>query len=235
MVAQLKGDVWVLGDLHFLKLSWDSEYIPSVRPGCSFPQLYEDFISILDDCNLVQMVTEPTRGENILDLFLTSNHTLVKNVAVHPGISDHNLVYSEVLTKPVETRQIPRSSYLHRRTDWEGFKTYMDKVKEDFLANSTFKSVEELWTSFKSLVNEGLSRFILCKKDWLKEKSFLITQSIKRLIRKRDSLYQKHKRSLRTQDRKHFITTWHMVKAKIKQAYDCYLEDLLGTSKPQQP
>ena len=32
----------------------------------------------LDDCNSVQTVTEPTRGENILDLFLTSNHTLVK-------------------------------------------------------------------------------------------------------------------------------------------------------------
>ena len=73
MVTQLKGDVWVLGDLNFPKLAWDNEYIPSVRPGCSFPQLYEDFISAL-----VQMVTEPTRGENILDLFLTSNHTLVK-------------------------------------------------------------------------------------------------------------------------------------------------------------
>ena len=69
MFTQLKGDVWVLGDLNFLNLSWDNEYIPSVRPSCSFPQLYEDFISTLDDCNLVQMVTEPTRGENILDLF----------------------------------------------------------------------------------------------------------------------------------------------------------------------
>ena len=55
------------------------------------------------------MVSDPTRGDNILDLFLTSNHTLVKHVDVHPGISDHDLVYSEVFTKPVETRQTPRS------------------------------------------------------------------------------------------------------------------------------
>ena len=164
MVTQLKGDVWVLGDLNFSKLSWNNEYIPSVRPGCSFPQLYEDFISTLDDCNLVQMVTDSTRVENILDLFLTSNHTLVRNVAIHLGISDHDLVYSEVLTKLIETLQPPRSSHLYRRADWEGFKTYMEKVKEDFLVKSTSKSVEELWTSFKSSVNESLSRFVPCIK-----------------------------------------------------------------------
>ena len=81
------------------------------------------------------MVLTPTRGENILDLFLTSNHTLVKNIDVLPGISDHNLVFSEVSTKPVETRQPPRSTYLYKRADWEGFKTYMEKVKEDIYAN----------------------------------------------------------------------------------------------------
>ena len=107
----------------------------------------------------------------------------------------------------------------------------MEKVKEDFLANSTSKSVEELWTSFKSWVNEGLSRFIPCKKIGSKKRLPWITQSIKRLIRKRDSLYQKHKRSSRLKDRKHFVTTRHMVKVKIKQAYDRYLEDLLGISK----
>ena len=53
------------------------------------------------------------------------------------------------------------------------FNTYMEKVKEDLLANSTSKSAEELWTSFKSSVNEGLIRFVPCKKDWFKEKSSL--------------------------------------------------------------
>ena len=77
-VSQLNGDVWVLGDLNFPDISWSDEHVPSVKPGCSFPKLYEDFITTLDDCNLVQMVSKPTRGENIWDLFLTSNYTLVK-------------------------------------------------------------------------------------------------------------------------------------------------------------
>ena len=89
-------------------------------------------------------------------VFFTSNHTLVKNIDVQPGILDHDLVFSEVSTKPVETRQPHRSTYLYKGADWEGFKTYMKKVKEDLLANSTSGSVEELWTSFKSSVSLGL-------------------------------------------------------------------------------
>ena len=93
-VSQLNGDVWVLGDLNFPDISWSDEHVPSVKPGCSFPKLYRDFITTLDDCNLVQMVSKPTRGENIWDLFLTSNYTLVNTVDVKPGISDHDLVLS---------------------------------------------------------------------------------------------------------------------------------------------
>ena len=44
----------------------------------TFP--YTDFQTCLDDFGMVQMVSKPTRGDNILDLFLTSNHTLVNTV-----------------------------------------------------------------------------------------------------------------------------------------------------------
>ena len=38
--------------------------------------------------------------------------------------------------------------------------------------------------------------------------------------------------SSRPKHRKQFIATRHMVKARIKQAYDSYLEDLLGICNP---
>ena len=114
--SQSKGDIWVMRDLNFSKLDRNSEYVPSFEHGCYAPQVYDDFISLLDESNLVQMVTQPTRCENILDLFRTSNHTLINSIIVKPGISDHDLVFSEVLTKPVETRT-PRSSYLYRKAD----------------------------------------------------------------------------------------------------------------------
>ena len=49
---------------------------------------------------LEQMVTSPTRGQNILDLFLTTNPTLVDNVFIIPGLSDHDIVLIQVNVKP---------------------------------------------------------------------------------------------------------------------------------------
>ena len=83
-------------------------------------------------------------------------------------------------------------------------------------------------------INEGLSKFVPCKKIGSKRSLPWITQEIKRLIRKRDSLYQMYKRSSRPKYRKQFVTTRHIVKTKIKQAYNRYLEDLLGVNNPDQ-
>ena len=52
-----------------------ADHVPSIKPGCSYPNLYDDFMTMLDDFSLVQMVTESTRHENVLDLFLaTTTH-----------------------------------------------------------------------------------------------------------------------------------------------------------------
>ena len=58
------------------KFSCDADPVPSIKSGCSFPCLYDDFSSMLDDLGLVKMVNEPTRCGNGIDIFLTSNHTL---------------------------------------------------------------------------------------------------------------------------------------------------------------
>ena len=149
------------------------------------------------------------------------------SIDVQPGISDHDLVFSEVSTKPVETRQPPRSTYFYKKADWEGFKTYIEKVKENLLANPTSKSVEELWTSFKSSLNEGLTRFVPCEKIGSKGSLPWITPDPKK-----EFSLPKVQRSPRSKHRKQFIATRHMVKARIKQAYDRYLEDLFGINNP---
>ena len=40
----------------------------------------------------MQMVRKPTRGGNIIDLFLTTNHILVEYVSIIPGLSDDNII-----------------------------------------------------------------------------------------------------------------------------------------------
>ena len=147
MASQQKDDVWVLGGLKSPKMAWDNEHIPTVIPGCSFRKHYHDFITSLDCCNLYYVVNTPTRGENFLDHFLTSNHALVK-MWIFNQVSQITTWYFQRSVNPVENKQLPISAYMYRKADWEGFEIYMDKVKEDLSANFTSKLVEELLTSF---------------------------------------------------------------------------------------
>ena len=227
-MSKEKGDIWVLGDLNYPKLDWDKDDVPYIKTGCAHTRLYDSFIETMSDFNLSQMVREPTRQGNILDLFLTTNHTLVNSVNVIPGLSDHNIVKCLVDTKPASTKKAPRKVHLYRKADWVSLKAHMTEFCNSFVLSYQGKSVETLWLEFKEALNTGIQKFIPSKYAGQKKHLPWITQSIRREIRKRDRWYQKFKRSKDPKHRRSFLNSKHGVKQKIKLAYDKYLEDILG-------
>ena len=78
-VDPTKHHVWVLGDFNYPKLDWE-ENQPIIKQNCPNRELYLDFVSTIEDNCLTQMVSEHTRENNILDLFLTNSPTLVDSV-----------------------------------------------------------------------------------------------------------------------------------------------------------
>ena len=77
------GHIWVLGDFNYPGFTWE-DTLPSIKPDCQHQTMYEEFIEILHEHNLVQMVDKPTRLNNTLDLFLTTNPTLVNKITTFP-------------------------------------------------------------------------------------------------------------------------------------------------------
>ena len=61
-------------------------------PDCKHLSFYRQITEVLNDSNLIQTISLPTRDSNILDLFFTTNPTLVQRVSILPGISDHAIV-----------------------------------------------------------------------------------------------------------------------------------------------
>ena len=59
---------------------------------------------------------EPTRGENNLDMFFTTNESLVKNSTVAPGISDHDMVVTDW---PIYNRPKPRFFFQFSEANWD--------------------------------------------------------------------------------------------------------------------
>ena len=165
MVSQEKGDIWVLGDLNYPKLDWDTDEVPRIKTGCTHTKLYESFIETISDFNLSQVVREHPRQGNSLDLFLTTNHTLVNSVNVIPGLSDHCIVKCEVDTKPAFTMKAPRKAFLYRKTDWESLRAYMKDFCDSFVSSYEGKSVETLWLEFKQVWKNLYPQILLVRKD----------------------------------------------------------------------
>ena len=70
------------------------------------------FGEILDDNGLTQIVEEPTRLNNILDLILTNCPNQISRTHIISGISDHNVVHTEL--------DIPRRVPLYKKAGWTG-------------------------------------------------------------------------------------------------------------------
>ena len=77
----------VAGDFNLPDINWPQH---SIAPNPQYgEELNELGLNVMNDLYLTQMVEEPTRGKNILDLLFSSSLDLIQNVEVSPGISDH--------------------------------------------------------------------------------------------------------------------------------------------------
>ena len=61
----------------------------------------QQFLFLIQDSFLIQHVLEPTRGDNVLDIVLSSQKELVDNVKIHEplGNSDHTQIHFDINVK----------------------------------------------------------------------------------------------------------------------------------------
>ena len=117
--------------------------------------VYEKFLDLIEDCNFVQSVTDSTRQNNILDLFLCTNPTLVNHVGCGAGLGDHDLVTAQCSLKPTFHKQTPRKVQLFKKADWLKLKSIMANFKGIFIAEHLGKPVDLLFAEF----TEALEKF----------------------------------------------------------------------------
>ena len=77
-----KEHIW-LGDFNIPNIDWDN--YSDQKPGGTAPRLSNILLEMYNDFRLEQIVREPTRINNTLDLFLTTNPTLVERSIILPG------------------------------------------------------------------------------------------------------------------------------------------------------
>ena len=166
------------------------------------------------------MVTLHTRGQNILDLFFTTNPTLVHKVSVLPGLSDHYIVLAEVNSHPELIKQVPRDIPLYKKADWDQLKQSMRDFHSELQSDPATTDIQELWDKFASGLQRGIEKRIPIRRSGTKDGFPWINQEIRRLMRKRDKLYKRWSRSGRPDDQKKFLDQNHLVGRITDRAYE---------------
>jgi hypothetical protein len=72
-----------------------------LKPNAVFINLHNYFMDIINNNALSQLIDQPTRLTNTLDLVLTNRPGKVLRTESIPGISDHDIVYTEFDFRPI--------------------------------------------------------------------------------------------------------------------------------------
>ncbi len=221
------------GDFNLPSIQWDNGTIED-RPqyGQNVNQIGLD---IINNCFLTQMVHEPTRGRNTLDLILTTTPDLVSNTLVCPGISDHSAVLVDVQLRAETSKKKPRRVYLYNKMNEEGMKQDLQDMVDHFLTTADNRNADENWNDFKRSVLSIMQKHIPQK--LLKGKFDLpwLTSEIKKLLQKCKKMYTKAKKSNRRHQWDRYKQLQRTAKQKIREAHDNYLRGLfedMETGKP---
>ena len=185
-------------------------------------------IDIANDFNLTQIVTEPTRQGNILDLLFTSHPHLVDKVSIVPGMSDHDAVICDINLRANPPANPKRNFYLYKRADMEGLRRKLKERFEQFEASRPeTKSIRANWDQFKADFYNSIDEFI--PQRTLKNKSSLpwYNANIRRLIRKKQRCYNSARRNGEEQVWRRFRHLSKLVHKELQLAHQQYVNNLL--------
>jgi hypothetical protein len=108
---------------------------------------------------LTQVHNQPTREGNLLDLVFVSNPTLVKSSTNVPGISDHDIIISDMETRVYHQKSKPRKCFIYTKANWTAIHkdlSYLNNNIETMTKEGN--NVNILWKTFKTKLFESLEK-----------------------------------------------------------------------------
>ena len=125
-ISQSPGsaDIWLGGDFNLGDINWSTG---SVAQYSNKGMLCRKLLDIVTDFSLSQVITEPTHhlenSKSLLDLFLTSNPTMVNDIYHMPGLglSKHDCLMIHMSIMPQRAKVMPRKVLMFRKMDTDGF------------------------------------------------------------------------------------------------------------------
>ncbi|KAK2143901.1 hypothetical protein NP493_4378g00002 [Ridgeia piscesae] len=136
----------------------------------------QKFLNLVQDSFLSQHVLEATRGENVLDIVLSSQKEFVDNVKIcEPlGCSDLNQIHFIIKVKGEQNRKIRYRKNFHKGR-YKDMREYLAKI--DWNNTLKNKTATECWNILKSEIDCVVDKFVPLKQQGNGQKETLIEGS----------------------------------------------------------
>ena len=122
IVGNSEATVILTGDFNCPDICWDSL---STNTGSKVVGISEKPINVSTQNGLQQLQRESTKRDSILDLFFTSNVSLMSIIDTIPGIStdtEHEAIVVDLNLKAEITKSVPHRVYLWNKVKWDSVK-----------------------------------------------------------------------------------------------------------------
>ena len=186
-------NILLAGDFNCPNINWGAG---AVNPSSPDYITQEKLLKLTQNHGLEQVHLSPTREDNLLDLVFTNNPSLTKASISVPGISDHDIVVTDFLTKPRYSKTQRRKCFLYSKANWadlkRNLKTLSDEIEKDYNDGACTR---DLWDKFHTTLSDEIHKLIPHK--LLKKTSSLpwIDRRLRGLMRKKAKLHAKAKKS----------------------------------------
>ena len=151
-----KGECIIMGDFNHGHIQWNSLESTGIED--------QQFLFLIQDSFLTQHVLEPTRGENVLDIVLSSQKELVDNVKIFEplGNSDHNQIHFDINVKSESKNKKTYKRNFHKG-NYKDMRKYLAKLDwNNMLMN---KTAIECWNILKYEIESIIDKFVPFQKQ----------------------------------------------------------------------
>ena len=150
--------ILLTGDFNLPGIDWSTNLVKSDSP---YKAIHECSLEILHDHALQQLVDFPTRLSNTLDLVATNKPSSILNIRKTIGVSDHDIVLFEVMSRVKLSKQLPRTIYMYDRANMNALREELHTLLGDDTETSLGEeNIEQLWSKFKVSIAQVVDKYI---------------------------------------------------------------------------
>ena len=127
------------------------------------------------------------------------------------------------------TPSLPRKAYVYKKANYEAMKTESNIFVKDYVEkHQNCTNIDQMWYELKDHIHNIVDKHVPQTTVKHHHGYPWITSELRRLIRKRDRIYNKMKTRGKAELREHYKNLKHIVQKETRKAYWDYISNIIA-------